>query len=250
MAHRNNQSVERAFNILETIANSPDGIGVSDIARELNLNKSTAFGLIKTLDNLGYIFKREDTERYQLTYKLRDIVGLRMDQHDILYYAMPFLNKLSDKYGEIIHFVAAAEEEVYYLEKIESTKAIRIISGKGTSMPMYCTGVGKAILATRSDEEVKEYVDKVELKKYTDNTITDLETLLKDLKETRDRGYSIDNGENQEEVFCIGVPITDNKGVAVYALSISMPEFRKDEYNLDNMIADLKESRQNIEKFF
>lgn len=250
MTHRNNQSVERAFTILETIASSADGIGVSDIARELELNKSTAFGLIKTLDNLGYIFKREDTERYQLTYKLRDIVDLRMDQHDILHYAMPYLNQLSEKYGEIIHFVTAAESKVYYLEKIDSTKAIRIISGKGTSMPMYCTGVGKAILSTRSEEEVREYANHVELHKCTEKTITDIDSLLKDLKNTRERGYSIDDEENQEEVFCIGVPITDKKGVGLYAVSISMPEFRKDEYDLNKMIFDLQEVRSQLEKFF
>lgn len=250
MAHRNNQSVERAFNILETIATSPDGIGVSDIARKLELNKSTAFGLIKTLDNLGYIFKREDTENYQLTYKLRDLVELRLDQHDILHFAMPYLEKLSDKYGEVIHFVAAAEEEVFYLEKIESTKAIRIDTGIGSSMPMYSTGVGKAILSTRSEEEIREYAEKVDMKKLTGNTITDVETLIKDLEEVKEKGYSVDNGESEEEIFCIGVPITDQKGQGAYALSISFPEFRKEKYDKEEMVKDLKETRKNIEKFF
>ena len=101
MSQRNNQSVVRAFKILETIA-STDGIGVSDIAREVELNKSTAFGLIKTLDNLGYIFKNEDTDKYQLTYKIRNLAEESADGHEILSYAKSYLNKLSKKYGEII----------------------------------------------------------------------------------------------------------------------------------------------------
>lgn len=249
MAQRNNQSLERAFTILETIANT-DGIGVSDIAREVGLNKSTAFGLIKTLDNLGYIFKNEDTEKYQLTYKIKNLAESGSDRHDILSYAMPHLNKLSDKYGEIIHFVAASEEEVFYLEKIESTKAIRVYTGIGSSMPMYCTGVGKSILSTRTEEEVRDYAKKVGLKKITKNTITNIEDLLKDLELTRKRGYAIDDGENQEELYCLGVPITNKKGEGVYALSISMPGFRIDEYDFEELVLDLQNSKSSIERFY
>lgn len=205
MSQRNNQSVERAFKILETIA-STEGIGVSDIAREVKLNKSTAFGLIKTLDNLGYIFKNEDTDKYQLTYKIRNLAEEGAAGHEILNYAKPFLKKLSKKYGEIIHFVAASGEEVFYLEKIESTKSIRVYTGIGSSMPMYCTGVEKSILSTRSEEEVREYAKKVELEKLTDKNHNDIEELLEDLRLTKERGYAIDNGENQEELFCVGIP--------------------------------------------
>ncbi|MFB0972121.1 MAG: IclR family transcriptional regulator [Neofamilia sp.] len=249
MSQRNNQSVVRAFKILETIS-STDGIGVSDIAREVELNKSTAFGLIKTLDNLGYIFKNEDTDKYQLTYKIRNLAEESADGHEILSYAKPYLKKLSEKYGEIIHFVAASGEEVFYLEKIESTKAIRVYTGIGSSMPMYCTGVGKAILSTRSEEEVREYAEKVGLEKITPNTITTIDELIKDLKLTAKRGYGIDDGENQEELYCIGVPIKNKKGEGVYALSISMPKFRKDEYDFDELIADLLEAKEGIEKFY
>lgn len=249
MAQKNNQSLERAFNILETIA-STDGIGVSDIAREVELNKSTAFGLIKTLDNLGYIFKNEDTEKYHLTYKIKNLAESGSDRHDILSYAMPHLNKLSDKYGEIIHFVVASEEEVFYLEKIESTKAIRVYTGIGSSMPMYCTGVGKSILSTRTEEEVRDYAKKVGLNKITKNTITNIEDLLKDLELTRKRGYAIDDAENQEELYCLGVPIQNKKEEGVYSLSISMPKFRKNEYNHDELIKDLLETKKAIERFF
>lgn len=249
MSYRNNQSVERAFKILETIS-STEGIGVSDIAREVELNKSTAFGLIKTLDNLGYIFKNEDTDKYQLTYKLRNLFEQRGDTHDIVSYAKPYLNKLSKKYGEIIHFVAASEEEVFYLDKIESTRAIRVYTGIGSSMPMYCTGVGKAILSTRSEEEVRDYAEKVGLEKLTENTITNVDFLIKDLELSRKRGYALDEGENQKELFCIGVPIENKKGQGVYALSISMPEFRKNEYEKDDLIKDLLEAKTEIERFF
>lgn len=249
MSYRNNQSVERAFKILELIASS-EGMGVSDIAREVELNKSTAFGLIKTLDNLGYIFKNEETDKYQLTYKIKNLAEQGDNRHDILSFAKPHLNKLSEKYGEIIHFVAASDGEVFYLDKIESTRAIRVYTGIGTSMPMYCTGVGKSILSTHSEEYVREYVKEVGLKKLTDNTITNVEELLEDLKLTRERGYGIDDGENQKELYCIGIPIINKKGEGTYALSISMPKFRKDEYDFDELIKDLKEAKEEIEKFY
>ncbi|NLL62988.1 MAG: IclR family transcriptional regulator [Ruminococcaceae bacterium] len=249
MAQKNNQSVERAFLILEAIADN-EGIGVSDIAREVALNKSTAFGIIKTLDNLGYIFKDETTDKYHSSFKLKELGEKGSAGIGILEFARPYLEQLSKKYGEIIHFVQAEEDVVLYIDKIESTKSIRVHTGIGGMMPLYCTGVGKAILATRSKEEIMNYLNKTKLEKYTENTITAKGDLSKEIFETKKRGYAIDNGENHEDLYCLAVAIHNKQGQGSHAVSISLPLFRKDNYNLDEMIDDLKKVRNKIEKYF
>lgn len=249
MAQKNNQSVERAFQILETIAKEK-GLGVTDISTRLALNKSTAFGIIKTLANLGYLLKDEETEKYHLSFKLKEMAKQGTSGIELVDYTKPFLKKLSEKYGEIIHFVQAEDHVVLYLDKIESTRPIRVHTGIGGFMPMYCTGVGKAILATKTDEEIREYTKDLVFEKHTENTITDIESLLDNIHEIRKQGYSIDNGEVQDELYCLAMAIENERGEGQYAISISMPMFRKDSYSKEEMIDDLIKTKNNIERFF
>ncbi|NMA93083.1 MAG: IclR family transcriptional regulator [Clostridiales bacterium] len=249
MAQKNNQSVERAFLILETIADR-EGIGVADIAREVALNKSTAFGIIKTLSNLGYIFKDETTDKYHISLKLKELGEKGSAGVGILEFAKPYLEELSRKYGEIIHFVQAEENAVLYLDKIESTRAIRIYTGIGGIMPLYCTAVGKAILSTRTEEELSDYFNNVKLDKYTKNTITTKDGLLKEIAESKRRGFAIDNGENHEDLYCVAIAVCNRQDQGSHAISISLPLFRKDNYNLDEMVNDLRRTRDKIEKYF
>lgn len=113
--------------------------------------------------------------------------GIRNDA--IVEFAKPHLQKIADKYQETLHFVIATSNEVFYLEKIESTKSIRVYSGVGSSMPLHCTGVGKAILATRDNAEIYKYSKENGLKGYTEHTITDFDKLIEDIDATRKRGY-------------------------------------------------------------
>ncbi|WP_425539679.1 IclR family transcriptional regulator [Microaceticoccus formicicus] len=249
MTKGNIQSVERAFYILEAIASS-NGMGVTEISNSLNLNKSTAFGLIKTLESLGYIFKNWETDKYKLTYKFATLVSEGSLNDELVQFSKPYLDELSKKYNETIHFVAGTKDEVYYLEKIESKRSIRVYTGIGQSRPLYCTAVGKAILSMRSKDEIEEYIKHNKLERHTQNTIIDSSELMSDLEKARKNGYAIDNCESQDELYCIGVPIMNKMGEGYFALSISFPVFRKSEHNLDEMIQDLLETKENIERFF
>lgn len=249
MGQKNNQSVERAFMILETIAQE-QGLGVTELSSRLDLNKSTAFGIIKTLANLGYILKDEETDKYHLGLKLKNLAELGAKGIGILDFAKPYLKPLSEKYGEIVHFVQAEDRVVLYMDKIESTRAIRVHTGIGSFMPMYCTGVGKAILATRTDDEIRAYAKEIDFRKHTENTILNVEDLLENIAQIRKQGYSVDDGEIQEELYCLAVAIENQAGEGQYALSISMPMFRKDHYDMQEMIEDLTNTKNKIEEFF
>ncbi len=243
------QSVQRASNILEYIAYQ-GGAGISELSRELNLNKSTVFSLVKTLEQLGFVFKNEGTDTYQATYRLRTLADASQDPRSIISYAHTILKRLQQKYDETIHFVRNQGLEVVYLDKLESGKSIRIHSGVGGTMPLHCTGVGKAILAWQTPDKVENYIKSSGLPAMTSHSITKPDALREELRQIRAQGFSIDNEENQDDLYCIGMPVFGRDQDVHYAISLSMPKYRKDEVDLSEAVADLREASQEISKFF
>lgn len=249
MAQNSVQSVERAIDILEYIARN-NGAGVSDIARALGLNKSTAFGLIKTLVGRHYLFKDEKTDTYYLTLRLSTLGNREVLHQAVVGSARPYLEKLLDKYGETIHLVTSTRDSVVYIDKLEGTKSIRVATQVGDSLPMHCTGVGKAILAFRDKEEVSAYIQNTKLPRFTANTITDPELLGEELAAVRLQGYAVDNEEIQPDVFCVAAPIHDYHGDVNYALSISMPKFRSSQDLTEQMAAEVRQTASKISATF
>lgn len=249
MAQGNIQSVERAFKILEEISKYNE-IGITEISKNLHLNKSTTFGIIKTLENLGYVFQNKDNEKYQLSFRLLSLFNENNADEKLLAFAKPYLQEFSNKYNETVQFVVGTKTEIIYLDKIESSRSIRVYTTIGKTMPMYCTGLGKAILSTRTDEEIDEYLKNTEFKKFTKNTIVDPDILKHELLMSRIRGYAVDDGETQEELSCFAASIVDSFGIGKYAISLSLPNYRKDEHDEEKIAEDLLKTKEKIEKFF
>lgn len=246
---KNIQSIERAFLIFEQIV-ALGGSGISELANKFNLNKSTVFGIVKTLENLGYVYKSEDTSNYIATFRIKSLASTEVNLQSIVSYVHPILLNDLGKYGETIHFVRAQKYSVVYLDKIESTKSIRIHTNVGSEMPLHCTSVGKAILAYRSPEEIDAYIQSTGLREYTYNTITNEKDLIKELSTIRENSYSIDNEEIVKGLYCIGVPIFDKEGTPQYAFSLSMPKYRVIDIDTGKMISDIKQSAKRIMEFF
>lgn len=241
------QSVSRALSILSYIAQKR-GAGVSEISRALTLNKSTVYGLMKTLELEGYIFKNVKTEAYELTLKLFTLGSYGVGSSSFIHFAKPYIEALAQKFGETVHLVAPFEDKVVYIDKIESTKSIRIYTRVGHSLPLHCTGVGKAIMAYWSEEEVESYIEQHGLTKYTKNTITDPKKFKRQLALIKANGYAIDDEENLEELFCIAAPVLDMQNQARYGISIAKPKYRST-IEIDNLMIEeiLKVSRQLAE---
>lgn len=245
----NIQSLERGFAIFEFIVHK-GGIGVTEISKELDLNKSTVFSILKTLEDLGYIYKDEVMNTYAATYRLQTLADMTSDPRNIAGFARPILQQLLKIYDETIHFVSAREDSVVYLDKMESTKSIRIYTGIGLEMPLHCTSLGKAILADRTPEEVAAYAQRTGLPGLTTNSITQLDKLRLELDKVKNQGYAIDDEENQEGLYCLGVPVRNKHGAALYAISLSMPKFRQGDYKEKAVIHDLKAAAEKISAFF
>ncbi|MCM3691119.1 IclR family transcriptional regulator [Neobacillus niacini] len=220
------KSVSRALDIIALVGMKKGGLGVTEIANQIDINKSSVFRTLSTLVQYGYIEQDRETGKYKLGYKFLDISSKLLDSIDIRAEAKPFLEELENKTNEVIHLVVYDQGEVVYIEKLEGTETLRTHSKVGKRAPMHCTSVGKAILAHLPENDVFSILNRKGMPYHTDHTITSIEAILQELKQIRQRGYALDLEENEYGITCIAAPVFDHLGKVVAAVSISGPTTR------------------------
>lgn len=227
------QSIDRAIRILQCFEENSQ-LTLTEICSLVGLHKSTAYGIATTLKNNGFLDKDENTGNYRLgigLYKLASHVDI-----DLRSICVPFVHDLCDVTGETVNLVIPDENYVIYIEKCESKHSMRISTTIGTRLPMYCTAVGKAILAFLPDPgKVSHILDQTQLAAITRNTLTSKDAILEELKVTRERGYAIDREELEYGLICIAAPVINAVGVPIAAISCSGPLQRMDEENISRI---------------
>lgn len=222
------QTVTRALAILE-ILGKHRLLPASSINKHLGYHRSTTYRLLATLKQLGYIRRDEKTGLYSLSTKILTMAASIQDQFDIAGTARPILEALQKKTGETVHLATLNDGEVVYLDKIESTRALRVVmsSRTGQRAPLYCTGIGKVFLAAMSGEELDGFFQTADLTRYTENTRVDRESLLAEIERVRENGYALDREEHEIGVFCVAVPVRGPAGAPIASLSVSLPSVRR-----------------------
>ncbi|NMA83784.1 MAG: IclR family transcriptional regulator [Epulopiscium sp.] len=220
------QSVDRALSILEVISDYSDGLGITDISEKVSLHKSTVHRLLGTLIYKGFVEQDLTTNKYKISLKLYELGSKRIEGLDILKISKPYTQALMREINEVVHLVIRDENDIVYIDKVEANNTIRMASTIGRRSPLYCTSVGKAILAFTDDEEVEEIWENSNIKKLTENTITNFDNFKKELEIIREQGYAEDDEENELGVRCIGAPVFNHKGEVEGAISISGPTIR------------------------
>ncbi|MBO5372918.1 MAG: IclR family transcriptional regulator [Lachnospiraceae bacterium] len=233
------QSAERIFKILELLADKGD-MGLLELSQELNLNKSTVHRMLSSLIYMGYAKQNEDTQKYSLSFKLVTLAGQLLERTNILPIARPYLEELSLLSGETVHLVQREGNHILYIDKVESTTgSIRMVSHVGMVHPMYCSGVGKAIMSTMTEEEIIQIWNESIIEKKTEHTITDFEEFKEVLANIRKQGYALDNEENELGVRCIAACIYDYHKNVKYAFSISGPTNRMTTEHVEQLSQDV-----------
>ena len=177
---KNIQSVERAFSILELFQKTGcTEHSLKEIAGAMELNKSTAFGLVNTLTELGYLQQNRENQKYALGLKLLSFSNTVKVQNIIIRTVHPYLEQINRKFGETVHCAVRQGDGVIYVDKVEATGSIHISTQIGTLNDLHCTGVGKCILAYLPPED-QERVLSGPLKTMTIHTITNAEQLRRE----------------------------------------------------------------------
>jgi DNA-binding IclR family transcriptional regulator len=216
-----NRTVERTIEILELLSKEKSGLTVKEISKLMKIPKTSAYDILETLAHLEILEKNiGELNLYKIGLKSFQIGNSYSRNKEIFKIIDKPMQELAEKTGKTVFYAVENNGEIVYISKQESEKAIITTAGIGSTNPMYCTSLGKVILAFLSPEKLEALMNMQSFEKKTSHSLSKKD-LLKELKEIRTRGYAIDNREIEEHMLCIGAPVFDSKKIVVGAVSIS-----------------------------
>jgi DNA-binding IclR family transcriptional regulator len=237
-------SLSRALEILDLLSKRSDMKAI-EISNELNINKSSTFKMLYTLEKNQYV-KKSENSLYSLGVKFALYGSIVLEKYNIRSLAKPFLQELRDKCNETVHLGVLDEDlSVIFIEKESSKATIHMASKVGIKMPFYLTALGKVLVANNLNEQMVEKIRAYDLKKSTNNTNTDHAILLERLHKTKEQGYGEDLEENEEGLISFSAPINNSQGETIAAVSISGPAYRVKD-NKENLVALVKITAKKI----
>ncbi|MDD2215351.1 MAG: IclR family transcriptional regulator [Eubacteriales bacterium] len=215
------QSVTNALRVLKLFNETDTYLGISEISRRMKIGKSTAYRLVSTLLNEGFLEQDKENSKYYLGIELLHIGHLVQKRINCLKDAHLYLESLASEVGQTVHLVVLNNDHAMFIDKVQGSNLINMRSSIGMSMPAYKTASGKVLLSHKSDEELNEYIHSVKLTASTEHTITDPAKLEEVIRKARTDGYAMDNEESEEGLSCVSVPLYGFHKQPVAAISIS-----------------------------
>jgi DNA-binding IclR family transcriptional regulator len=220
------QSLERAFAILEEVARNREGINLADLSKAVGLHNSTTFHLVKTMTQLGYISHVRDSKRYCIGSKLFTLAAGALDENSFLALATPVLETLTGETGESAHFAIRSGSNIVVIARTAGSGLLQMVDRTGAQRPAHATALGKVLLSALNDAQIRQFLGKEPLRRFTGKTIVERDALLREIDEVRKKGMAYDDGEFDQEVRCVAVPVHDFAGRIAGAIGISGPVWR------------------------
>jgi IclR family transcriptional regulator, acetate operon repressor len=225
--HGGIQALDRAFLILDVMADAGGEAKLTEIAASAGLNVSTCHHLISTLHNWGYVSRGINSRSYVLGSRILHLSAACLRQVDLPRRAQSFVDRLNDQTREAVQLAIMQDTNLVHVSRREARHAVRVEAGfGGNAGAAHATATGKAIIAWLPPTELDRIVADKGLTAFTPNTITDLDQLKEHLRLVRRNGFSIDREEFQVGVICLGAAIRDHAGAVVGSISVSAPVFR------------------------
>lgn len=224
-----NEAVSRAIDIINIVAASGRPLTLAEICKQTGIPKTSAFGILHTLVQKNALeIADENSKSFRLGLGLFETTLAALSSTDLLKAARPLLEELNALIGETILFAVEDSGEMVFLDMLEGEAYLRATVKLGTRVHMYCSAIGKAVLAARPEADLLAFMNTATLAPKTRHTIVSRADLMRDLAETRGRGYSIDNEENVEDVRCVGAPIYSRSRKVIAGISITSQASRVD----------------------
>jgi len=238
------QALDRAFQILELLSECGENVSLSEISVMTGISKSTAFRILKSLKENGYV-SQNSYGQYCVSLKICTLSRKILSKTSIISIAQPHMKKLYSFTGRPVDLSMREGSEVVHIYRQEEASVPHDVVGK--RMLLHNSAMGKSILATLSDEEIAAYWKKTEKPQDTPFTIMNLDELMRDVAETRQRGYAIANQENVLGIRCAAVAIRNYIGAPSYAVSVSFPFEELSDERLEKLIPFLFTVKNSIE---
>lgn len=220
------QSVDRAITILEILARDGE-VGVTDVAAELGVHKSTAFRLIATMQARGLVEQADDQRKYRIGLSLVRMAGTSAARSDVVQLARPMCKRLAAETGETINLAVLVDSTALYVDQIAGEAALQPYNWVGQRIPLHATSNGKVLLAHLSRDEVDRLVPHLE--RHAPRTVTRRATLHRQLAQVRELGYALAVDELEQGLTALAAPIWNAHGDVVAAASVSGSTHRMDD---------------------
>lgn len=211
------QTVTRALEILTFIARAPRTL--TEVEKHIGVHKSTALRLLQTLEHAG--FARHLGNRYSLGFAVTTLAQQALDQLDARTIAHTHLARLAEQEGHTVHLAQLIGDEVVYIDKVEGDNTVAMGSRIGLPADGHTAGVAKVILAFQSNEFRDRYLGRLDFERHTDSTIVTVEALVSQLHLVREQGWAEDDGEKEDYINCVALPVRDASGKVNFGLSVT-----------------------------
>lgn len=215
------QSLDRTFDILEILSDEQHGMTLAQISDRLDLPKSTAHRLLGVLLQRAFVRKAEESNRYRLGPGFIGLCSHYLNHLELKTESSPFMSELSRTTGNTVFLAIRQHDKMVYIDSEEQVNSLRKYSIIGQHKPLFCTSLGKALLMGLSDDEIRSVLQNETFEKWGPYSHTNMESLLQDIRESRRRGWALDNQEAEPDINCVAAPIRDYRGQVIASISTS-----------------------------
>jgi DNA-binding IclR family transcriptional regulator len=237
------QSVDRALTILGILARLGEA-GVTEIAGELGVHKSTAFRLVATLESHGMVEQNEDRGKYRLGVGVLRLAGATTARLDVVQEARPICRKLAADSGETVNIAVLSDRSALYLDQVAGQSALQSHNWVGQHIPLHATSNGKVLLSGLSADEIDKRLPR--LPSYTADTVTTKARLRRDLALVSEQGYAVAVDELEVGLTAIAAPIRNAHGDVIASISVSGPTFRLGERRVKELIPLVQDAADEV----
>jgi len=221
---------------------------LTELAGHLAMNKATAFRMLHTLLDAGFVDRDEESGRYRLGMRFYSLGKTAVRHEQLKWQALPPLMTLAEQTGETVYVGILYEGDAVVVQVVDGIELVRMHAFVGKRSPAHASALGKVLLAHLPDAEVEAYAETYGLKAFTPNTFTDLAAFREELRRIRDDGHALDREEMAPGLRCIGVPVTDHTGRPFATVSLSAPVDRMGPERIATLIPQVKTAAAEISR--
>jgi len=237
------QSVDRAITIMEILARTGEA-GVTELAEELGVHKSTAFRLVSALERRSLVEQQHGRGKYRLGTGILRLAGATTSRLDLVQESRGVNRLLAQQVGETVNLAVLSDGAALYMDQVAGSSALQPHNWVGQRIPLHATSNGKVLLSGLESAEVATQVG--ELRRFTANTITSMQALGRELDEVRARGYAIAIDELEIGLTAVAAPIRNSHGEVIASVSVSGPTFRIDARRLPQLAHAVMRAAEDV----
>ena len=240
------QSLERGIQALVFLSKRKTA-GVTEVAEVLGVNKSTAHHILETLIGTNMVAQDKETAKYKLGPGILRLSDRLVKNLNIISTAKPHMAQLVEASGESAHLCMLSNDSAVVIGQVMTDSRLAVHAKIGNVEPVYCSSVGKCLLAYSEEDKRESIIARLNLEPFTKRTITEVQVLREELKEVVAHGYAVDDGEVSEDIMCIAAPIFNNVGAVHYSLGISCPKSRvKGEKRIEKLTKEVTQTARRL----